>query len=331
MITNKPSLLNDDDILNAAHKVLNIEAQALMNLTHTLDTQFVRAVRMLFACKGRVVVSGMGKSGHIARKIAATLASTGTPAFFMHPGEAAHGDLGMITQDDVVLALSYSGKSEELLAILPAVKRHHTQLITMTGHADSPMAKLSDVHLMIKVEKEACPLNLAPTASTTASLALGDALAIALLELRGFNEKDFARSHPGGALGRRLLTYVSDVMRVGEQIPSVTSGTSLTAALLEISNKRMGMTAVVDTSNKVLGVLTDGDVRRLFEKGVDVRTLSIDEVMHINPRTIAADVLAVSAVEMMDSHRINQLLVTNENNTLIGALNIHDLLAAGVM
>ncbi|WP_114563887.1 KpsF/GutQ family sugar-phosphate isomerase [Ephemeroptericola cinctiostellae] len=331
MITNNSTHLNDDAILNVALNVLTIEAQALMDLTRTLDINFVNAVRTMLACKGRVVVSGMGKSGHIARKLAATFASTGTPAFFMHPGEAAHGDLGMITADDVVLALSYSGKSDELMAILPAVKRHNTKLIAMTGNPESPMAKLSDVHLLVKVEKEACPLNLAPTASTTASLALGDALAVALLELRGFSADDFARSHPAGALGRRLLTYVANVMRLGDDIPAVSSGASLTDALLMMSQKRMGMTAVVDEAHKVLGVLTDGDVRRLFEKGVDVRTLRIDDVMHPNPHTIASDVLAVSAVEMMQTHRINQLLVVDQDHALVGALNVHDLFAAGVM
>lgn len=331
MITNNSTHLNDDAILNVALNVLTIEAQALMDLTRTLDINFVNAVRTMLACKGRVVVSGMGKSGHIARKLAATFASTGTPSFFMHPGEAAHGDLGMITADDVVLALSYSGKSDELMAILPAVKRHNTKLIAMTGNPESPMAKLSDVHLLVQVEKEACPLNLAPTASTTASLALGDALAVALLELRGFSADDFASSHPAGALGRRLLTYVANVMRLGDDIPAVSSGASLTDALLMMSQKRMGMTAVVDEARKVLGVLTDGDVRRLFEKGVDVRTLRIDDVMHPNPHTIASDVLAVSAVEMMQTHRINQLLVVDQDHTLVGALNVHDLFAAGVM
>ena len=331
MITNNPTHLNDDAILNVALNVLTIEAQALMDLTRTLDASFAQATRLMLACQGRVVVSGMGKSGHIARKLAATFASTGTPAFFMHPGEAAHGDLGMITADDVVLALSYSGKSDELMAILPAVKRHNTKLIAMTGNPESPMAKLSDVHLLVKVEKEACPLNLAPTASTTASLALGDALAVALLELRGFSADDFARSHPAGALGRRLLTYVAHVMRSGDDVPVVHSGTSLTDALMMMSQKRMGMTAVTDHAHKVLGVLTDGDVRRLFEKGVDVRTLTIDEVMHVQPWTISEDVLAVSAVEMMQTHRINQLLVVNSDQTLVGALNVHDLFAAGVM
>lgn len=331
MITNKSPLLNDDSVLNTAKRVLNIEAQTLTDLMNRLDENFVKAARMMFDCKGRVVVTGMGKSGHIARKIAATLASTGTPAFFVHPGEAAHGDLGMITADDVVLALSYSGKTDELLAILPAVKRHRTKLISMSGNEESPMADLSDVHLCVKVEKEACPLNLAPTASTTACIALGDALAVALLEMRGFGEDDFARSHPGGALGRRLLTFVNNIMRVDDNVPFVKSGASLTNALVKMSEKRMGMTAIVDDAHKVLGVLTDGDVRRLFEKGVDVRSLSINDVMHANPRTIKSDVLAVSAVDLMQTHQITHLLVVDDDNTLVGALNIHDLFAAGVM
>ena len=331
MITKKPSPLSDDDILKLARDVLNIEARALTEMVAHLDAQFAVAVRTLLGCKGRVVVSGMGKSGHIGRKIAATFASTGTPSFFVHPGEASHGDLGMIMADDVVLALSNSGKSDELLAILPVIKRHGTQLIAMTSDAQSPMAQLADVHLLVKVAQEACPLNLAPTASTTAALALGDALAVALLEVRGFNEHDFARSHPGGALGKKLLTYVEQVMRVGDAIPQVISGTALTTALVEMSKKGMGMVAVVDHNQLVLGVLTDGDVRRLFEKNIDVRTLSIDAVMSANPRTVAPDVLAVSAVDVLQTHQIAQLLVVDDERRLVGALNIHDLFAAQVM
>jgi arabinose-5-phosphate isomerase len=331
MITNNPSVLNDAAILNIARDVLDIESIALSELKAQLDENFVHAVRTILSCKGRLVVSGMGKSGHIARKIAATFASTGTPSFFVHPGEASHGDLGMIMQDDVMLALSNSGKSDELLAILPVLKRHGTRLIAMTGDSASPMAQLADVHLLVKVSKEACPMNLAPTASTTAALALGDALAVALLKLRGFNEEDFARSHPGGALGKRLLTYVRDVMRTKGDIPMVNYGSSLTAALLEISRKRMGMTVVVDDAQKILGILTDGDVRRLFEKGVDVRTLLVDDVMKRSPHTISPDVLAVSAVQLLDTHQINQILVTDEQSVLIGALNVHDLFAAKVM
>ena len=323
--------MHPDEILNAARDVLHIESSALTDLSAHLDVSFVKAIELIMACTGRVVVSGMGKSGHIGRKSAATLASTGTPAFFVHPGEASHGDLGMITPDDVMLALSNSGKSDELLAILPLVKRSGAKLITVTGDMDSPMALLADAHILVSVKLEACPLNLAPTASTTAALALGDALAVVLLKIRGFNEEDFARSHPGGALGKKLLTYVSDVMRTGERIPVVQSGASLTDSLLEISKKQLGMVAVVDSTYKVLGVLTDGDVRRLFEKGVDVRTLSVGEVMSPNPRTISQDVLAVSAVELMRRHHINQVLVVDEAQKLIGALNIHDLFAAKVV
>ena len=323
--------MNTDDILNAARDVLHIESSALTDLSAHLDAQFVKAIELIMACTGRVVVSGMGKSGHIGRKIAATLASTGTPAFFVHPGEASHGDLGMIMPEDVMLALSNSGKSDELLAILPLVKRSGAKLITVTGDMDSPMALLADAHILVAVKREACPLNLAPTASTTAALALGDALAVVLLKIRGFNEEDFARSHPGGSLGKKLLTYVNDVMRTGERIPVVQSGASLTDSLLEISKKQLGMVAIVDSAHKVLGVLTDGDVRRLFEKGVDVRTLTVDEVMSPNPRTITQDVLAVSAVELMQRHHINQVLVVDEAQKLIGALNIHDLFAAKVV
>jgi arabinose-5-phosphate isomerase len=320
-----------DDILNAARDVLHIEANALTDLSAHLDAAFVKAIELIMACTGRVVVSGMGKSGHIGRKIAATLASTGTPAFFVHPGEASHGDLGMITPDDVMLALSNSGKSDELLAILPLVKRSGAKLITVTGDLDSPMALLADAHILVSVKREACPLNLAPTASTTAALALGDALAVVLLKIRGFNEEDFARSHPGGSLGKKLLTYVNDVMRTGERIPVVQSGASLTDSLLEISKKQLGMVTIINSERKVVGILTDGDVRRLFEKGVDVRTLSVDEVMSPNPRTINQDVLAVSAVELMQRHHINQVLVVDEAQKLIGALNIHDLFAAKVV
>ena len=320
-----------EEILDAAREVLQIEATALIDQSAHLDEQFVKAVNLILNCKGRVVVSGMGKSGHIGRKIAATFASTGTPAFFVHPAEASHGDLGMITPDDVVLALSNSGKSDELLAILPIIKRAGTKLITMTGDMDSEMAKLADAHILVFVKREACPLNLAPTASTTATLALGDALAVVLLEIRGFSEEDFARSHPGGALGKRLLTYVRDVMRTGDDSPSVPVGATLIDALSEITRKSLGMTAIVDTGNHVLGVLTDGDIRRLLEKGVDVRGLLVDEVMSKKPYTISADVLAVSAVELMQRHHINQILVVNADNQLTGALNIHDLFAAKVM
>lgn len=329
------SLLNENmqpqEILDAAREVLHIEATALIDQSAHLDEHFIKAIDLILNCKGRVVVSGMGKSGHVGRKIAATLASTGTPAFFVHPAEASHGDLGMITPDDVVLALSHSGKSDELLAILPIVKRAGTRLITMTGNLESEMALLADAHLLVFVKREACPLNLAPTASTTAALALGDALAVVLLKLRGFNEEDFARSHPGGALGKRLLTYVRDVMRTGTQIPMVQSGESLIEALSEITRKSLGMTAIVDAEQRVLGVLTDGDIRRLLEKGVDVRGLQVDEVMSKKPYSIEPNLLAVSAVELMQRHHINQILVVNEQQQLVGALNVHDLFAAKVM
>lgn len=331
MIAKNIPLLNDAEILNIAREVLTIEAQALNEMTTHINNQFAVAVRTLLNCKGRVVVSGMGKSGHIGRKIAATFASTGTPSFFVHPGEASHGDLGMIMPDDILLALSHSGRSEEILAILPVLKRYGTQLVAMTGHVDSPMAQLADVHLLVHVSQEACPLNLAPTASTTATLALGDALAVALLKVRGFSEHDFARSHPGGSLGKKLLTYVHQVMRTGQQTPSVPSQTPLTLALLEMSAKGMGMVAVVDAHNTVLGLLTDGDLRRLFERNLDVRALLVDEVMNLQPHTIAADVLAVTAVDLLQTHKISQLLVVDEQNHLLGALNIHDLFTAQVM
>ncbi len=323
--------MQQHDILDAAREVLHLEATALIDQAAHLDESFIKAIDLILHCKGRVVVSGMGKSGHIGRKIAATLASTGTPAFFVHPGEASHGDLGMITPDDVVLALSNSGKSDELLAILPIIKRSGTKLITMTGNLDSEMAKLADAHLLVFVKREACPLNLAPTASTTAALALGDALAVVLLKIRGFNEEDFARSHPGGTLGKRLLTYVRDVMRTGKHIPAVSTGASLIDALAEITRKSLGMTAIVDANSHVLGVLTDGDIRRLLEKGVDVRGLTVDEVMSKTPYTISADVLAVSAVELLQRHHISQILVVNADHQLTGALNVHDLFAAKVM
>jgi arabinose-5-phosphate isomerase len=273
----------------------------------------------------------MGKSGHIARKIAATLASTGTPALFVHPAEAAHGDLGMVTQADAIIAISNSGESEELLAILPVIKRLGAKLISMTGKPESTLAKLADVHLNIAVAKEACPLNLAPTASTTATLAMGDALAVALLDARGFREEDFARSHPGGALGRRLLTHVRDIMRTGEAVPFVKADVSLPAALLEVTSKGLGMTAVVDDAFRAIGIFTDGDLRRLIEQGKDFSGTAISELMHSNPRMLGPDQLAVEAVELMEEHRINQVLVADADGTLVGALHIHDLTRAKVI
>ncbi len=319
--------------LQLARETLQIEGDAIAALHARLatDDSVGKAVAMLLNCKGRVVVSGIGKSGHIARKIAATLASTGTPALFVHPAEAAHGDLGMVTADDAFIAISYSGESSELMAILPVVKRMGSTLISITGKPGSSLAQLADVHLDVSVEKEACPLNLAPTASTTVTLALGDALAVALLDLRGFKEEDFARSHPGGALGRRLLTHVRDIMRTGDAVPAVRPDTRLPDALLEITQKGMGMTAIVDEAGKPLGVFTDGDLRRMIEKVQDFSKVVIKDVMHLNPRSISPDKLAVDAVAIMEQFRINQMLVTDDAGILVGALHIHDLTRAKVI
>lgn len=337
-----PKNFNADDraaraqrALDLARTTLQIEADALLALKNRItdgpSAPFVRAVELLLASKGRVVISGIGKSGHVARKIASTLASTGTPALFVHAAEASHGDLGMITESDVLIAISYSGEAAELLAIVPIIKRMGARLIAMTGNDASSLARLADVHLNVRVDKEACPLNLAPTASTTVTLALGDALAVALLDAHGFGEEDFARSHPGGALGRRLLTYVRDVMRTGEAVPKVTAEVSLSAALLEITRKGMAMTAIVDGSNRVVGVFTDGDLRRLIEHVQDFTRLTIADVMHSNPRTIEPDRLAVDAVHLMEEFRINQLLVADAEGRLAGALHIHDLTRAKVI
>ncbi len=318
-----------------AATTLQIEADALNHLRQRLQAEdaaaFAQAVDMLLSCNGRVVVSGIGKSGHIGRKIAATFASTGTPSFFVHPAEAAHGDLGMITPQDVFIAISYSGEAAELMSIVPIIKRLGVKLIAMTGKPQSSLAQIADVHLNLHVEKEACPLNLAPTASTTVTLALGDALAVAVLDARGFREEDFARSHPGGALGRRLLTHVRDVMRTGDAIPSVTPDTKLTSALLEITKKGMAMTAVVNAENQIIGVFTDGDLRRMMETVQDFTQISIADVMHSNPRRIRPDQLAVEAVEIMETYRINQLLVADADGRLVGALHIHDLTRAKVI
>ena len=323
--------INGDRALALAREVLDIEADAVRGLRDQVDERFVAAVDFLLSCRGRVVVSGIGKSGHIARKLAATLASTGTPAFFVHPAEASHGDLGMVTQDDVFIALSNSGESEELVAILPLVKRLGAKLIAMTGRPQSTLATLADVHLYAGVQKEACPLELAPTASTTAALALGDALAMAVLDARGFSADDFARSHPGGALGRRLLTYVRDVMRTGDQLPKVDAKATVRDALFQLTSKRMGMTAVVDELGRVEGIFTDGDLRRVLERTGDFRDLPIADVMTRAPRSIGADHLAVEAVESMERHRINQLLVVEPDGKLIGALNMHDLFSQKVI
>ena len=320
-------------VLALGRETLSIEADAIRALQARLgdDDSFVSAAQLVYGCEGRVVVSGMGKSGHIGRKIAATLASTGTPAFFMHPGEAAHGDLGMVTKNDVVIAISNSGESSEILDILPAVKRLGARVIAMTGKPASRLARLADVHLNIAVDKEACPLNLAPTTSTTVTLAMGDALAVALLDARGFREQDFALSHPGGALGRRLLTHVRDVMRSGDAVPSVSPETSLVEALLEVTRKGLGMTAVVDAEGRPVGVFTDGDLRRLIERMHDFSNIVIRDVMHANPRRVHPEQLAVDAVAVMEEFRINQMLVTDADDRLVGALHIHDLTRAKVI
>jgi arabinose-5-phosphate isomerase len=320
------------DFAASGRRVFGIETQGLQAVAERIDGAFSDACRLLLACTGRVVCTGMGKSGHIARKIAATLASTGTPAFYMHPGEAGHGDLGMVTDADVVLALSYSGESDELLMLLPVLRRQGNRLIAMTGRPGSSLAREADVHLDVSVPAEACPLDLAPTASTTASLALGDALAVTLLEARGFTADDFARSHPAGALGRRLLLHITDVMHAGDAVPRVAADTTLSDALIEMSRKRLGMTAVVDPAGRLLGLYTDGDLRRtLDDPGVDLRATRIGDVMTRAPKTIASDALAVEAARMMEAHQINALLVLDGERHVVGALNIHDLLRARVV
>jgi arabinose-5-phosphate isomerase len=318
-----------------AAETLEIETAALNNLKNRLAgedaTHFEKAVSLLLDCAGRVVVSGIGKSGHVARKIAATFASTGSPALFVHPAEALHGDLGMITQQDVFIAISYSGEAAELMSICPIIKRMGAKMIAMTGKPYSGLAQMADIHLSIQVEKEACPLNLAPTASTIATMALGDALAVALLDARGFREDDFARSHPGGALGRRLLTLVGDIMRSGDAVPVVSADTPLRQALFEITKKGIAMTAVVDENGRAIGVFTDGDLRRLLEKNDNFSNIAISEVMSKNPRTIGAGQLATEAINLMEQYRINQLLVADADGKLIGALHIHDLTQAKVI
>lgn len=314
-----------------AREVLEIEAKAVSDLIAKLDRRFVQAVETILNCRGRVVVSGIGKSGHIARKIASTLASTGTPAFFVHPAEASHGDLGMVARDDVFIALSNSGESDELLAIIPLIKRQGAKLVAMTGSPQSALAREADVHLYAGAEKEACPLNLAPTASTTAALALGDALALALMQAKGFTRDEFAAAHPGGALGRRLLTHVRDVMRTGENAPRVAHTVTALEGMLEVSRGRMGMTAVLDQQQRVIGIFTDGDLRRSLEKGVDLRATPLAAVMTRDPRTIGPGRLAAEAVEIMERFKVNQLLVVDEDRKLLGALNMHDLFRAKVI
>lgn len=319
-------------LLHAARRVFDIETRALQSLAGRIDDRFGQACRLLLACPGRIVVSGMGKSGHIGRKIAATLASTGTPSFFVHPGEASHGDLGMITDDDVVILISYSGESDELLTIVPALKRQGLRLISMTGNSQSRLARLADVHLDISVPEEACPLGLAPTSSTTATLVMGDALAVSLLEARGFTAEDFARSHPAGSLGRRLLLRISDIMHSGSDVPRVHPDDSMAEALVEMTRKGLGMTAVIDHDGRVLGVFTDGDLRRTLDDAqIDLRQTPVRALMTARPKTINADRLAVEAARMMEAHKIHALLVADADDRLVGALNIHDLLRARVV
>ena len=323
--------LNTSGPLELARQVLAIEAEAVQALIVRIDESFLAAVNLVLHSRGRVVVSGIGKSGHIARKIASTMASTGTPAYFVHPAEASHGDLGMITRDDVLIALSNSGESAEVLAIVPLIKREGAKLIAITGNAHSSLAQEADVHLDAGVAREACPLNLAPTASTTAALALGDALAVALLDARGFGADDFARSHPGGTLGRKLLTHVSDVMRTGDAVPRVAETASFAEAMIEMSKKSMGMTAVVNASGAVLGIFTDGDLRRALDQPLDVRAAPIAGIMTRGPRTIMPNKLAAEAVQIMESNKVNQLLVVDASGALVGALNMHDLFRAKVI
>lgn len=331
-ISEKTAAKNDSSgPLALARRVLSIEADAVRALIERLDERFIAALDLVASRSGRVVVSGIGKSGHIARKIASTMASTGTPAYFVHPAEASHGDLGMIEAGDVFIAISYSGASDELLDIVPLVKRRGAKLIAITGNAQSALAREADVHLDAAVAQEACPLNLAPTASTTAALALGDALAVALLERRGFSSADFARSHPKGRLPRQALVHVSDVMRQGHDVPSVALGAPGLAAIAEITRGRIGMTAVVDEARRVRGIFTDGDLRRALEKGIDFARVSVDQVMTPAPRTMTPEALAVEAVQLMEAHKINQLLVVDERGALLGALNMHDLFRAKVI
>lgn len=324
-----------DRTLKLARDTLTIEAAALHTMRDRLEgadaDALVLAVDLLHSCKGRIVVSGIGKSGHIARKIAATFASTGSPAFFVHPAEASHGDLGMVTRDDVFVALSNSGETDELLTIVPIVKRTGAKLIALTGAPNSSLAKLADAHLDTSVEKEACPLNLAPTTSTTAALAMGDALAVALLDARGFQAEDFQRSHPGGRLGRKQLMHVSEVMRSLDETPKIAISASLQDALLEMTAKRMGMVVTLDNANKVAGIFTDGDLRRLLEKSTNLDGLTLEKAITSAPRTIPPELLAEEAIEMMEKHRINHLVVTDPAGTLLGALNLHDLFAAKVI
>ena len=324
-------ILPSRNVLELARQVLRIEAEAVTALIGRINDDFLRAVTLILNCHGRVIVSGMGKSGHVGRKIASTFASTGTPAYFVHPAEASHGDLGMITRDDILIALSNSGEAVELLTIVPIIKRQGAKLVSLTGNPQSSLAREADVHLDAGVAQEACPLNLAPTASTTAALALGDALAVALLDARGFGPDDFARSHPGGRLGRRLLTHVRDVMHVGAAVPQVLADTPVAEAILEISRGGIGMTVVIDDAHRLIGIVTDGDLRRAFASNLDLRTRCAADIMGRQPHSIGPDRLAVEAVEMMEQFRINQLPVVDTHNRILGALNMHDLFQAKII
>ncbi len=323
--------MSKPDFLTSAQRTISLEASAVSDLLNHLDQHFVDACQLMLNCSGRVIVTGMGKSGHIGKKIAATLASTGTPSFFVHPGEASHGDLGMITPNDVVIALSNSGETAEVVTIIPLLKRMNAPFISITANPNSSLSKAAAANLHIGVEKEACPLGLAPTSSTTTQLVLGDALAIALLEARGFSAEDFAFSHPGGSLGRRLLLKVNDIMHSGSAIPMVKNGTPLKDALLEVTHKRLGMTAVIDNNNVLQGIFTDGDLRRALDNNVDLQNTLIENVMTPNGTTVTAEMLAAECLLIMESKKINALIVTDETNQPIGALNMHDLLKAGVI
>jgi arabinose-5-phosphate isomerase len=323
--------LHDDKLRALGLAVIQVEMQAIAALAERINGEFVSACKLMFKCSGRVVVTGMGKSGHIAGKIAATLASTGTPAFFVHPGEASHGDMGMITMQDVVLALSNSGETEEIVKILPIIKRLGVPLIAMTGNPTSTLAQEATVHINVSVAQEACPLGLAPTSSTTAALVMGDALAVSLLEARGFTRDDFALSHPGGSLGKRLLLRVSDIMHVGDRIPVVSVSALISAALLEMTEKKLGMTAIVDAGCKVVGIFTDGDLRRMLAKSLDIHQTTIAEVMTADCAVITADILAAEAMQIMERKKINALIVVDEEQRAVGALNMHDLIRAGII
>jgi arabinose-5-phosphate isomerase len=324
-------MVENQDFCETGKEVLNIEIAALRQLEQTIDARFDQACRILLQCKGRVVVVGIGKSGHIANKIAATLASTGTPAFFIHPAEASHGDLGMMTKQDVVIVISSSGNTEEILNILPLIKRLETPLITLTGNPQSTLAKAADINLDIRIEKEACPLNLAPTASTTAALVMGDAIAIALLKARGFTKEDFALVHPSGSLGKRLLLKVKDIMYTGDNIPKVDKKASLSEALLEMSRKKLGVVAIVDPQSKILGVFTDGDLRRALQKDIDIKNTLMESIMTPKGITVEPDLLAAEALYLMEKYKIIPLLVATADNVLVGAFNIHDLFRAGIV